>query len=117
MTKIKMTDKQFYNWRVIYPNGEIYYNKGIKLKDLKAPFRFELLPLMSHLQKYFIDIKREEKLIYFRRVKGHFTIGFGDQIDWIRYCIGKKVGDYTAVLWIDAGTGTLKMQNGENIKL
>ena len=113
-----MKNKLFYNWRVIYPNGEIYYRKGIKLKDLKVPFRFELIPLVDNLKKFYIDIKKGEQLVYFRRVKGHFnTVSNVDNLDWIRYCIGKKINDYTSVLWIDAETGKLRVQNGKNIVL
>lgn len=112
-----MTNRCFYTWRVICQHDEIYYQNGIKLKNLKAPFRFELIPSVSHLKRFYIDIKKEEELIYFRRVKCHMTFGVENKIDWIRYCIGKKIDSYTSVLWIDAETGELQKQQGKDIIL
>lgn len=114
-----MKNKLFYNWRVIYPSGEKYYRKEIKLKDLITPFRFELIPLVNNLKQFNVDIKNGEKLVYFRRVKGHFGINNNtdDSIDYINYCIGKKVGNHTSVTWISAETGKIWTQSGENIKL
>lgn len=112
-----MENIDFYTWKVIYPNGQIYYRNGIKLKDLIAPFRFELTALESNLKNFSVDIKKQQELIYFRRVTGHLISNGNNIIDKIIYCLGYKSGNFTKVTWMDPITKEERIQVGENITL
>lgn len=113
-----MKNKDFYSWKVIYPDGRIYDNKSIKLKDLKSPFRFEMTPLENHLQKFAINVKIDQELIYFRRVFGKINMCTEENIiKDIWYCLGYKKDNFKSVLWINPITQKQKIQLGNNIEL
>ncbi|MFX0084299.1 MAG: hypothetical protein ACFFAU_01395 [Candidatus Hodarchaeota archaeon] len=113
-----MLNKDYYTWRVIYKDGQIYSRGYIKILNLKPPFKFELIPLEKGLEKRSIDIAENQQLVYFKRVFGKLFVSSGkNEVVKILYCLGYKENDYTSVIWINPKTNKTKIQIGHKIKL